>query len=93
MVFEYEIPKYDGGLGSPNVFLPLPSDIGQRKLDYLHRCFHSQQARQWYSEDTFRGLMRLRGIECNSPGGLAEAFYVRKLSLEIVIVVWVKSPR
>lgn len=81
MILEYEIPKYDGGLGSPAVFYPLSTATVKRKVDLLMRCFGSQLPKQWFTPETFTGLMRLRGIECNAPAGYAEAFYVRKLCL------------
>ena len=81
VILEYEIPKYDGGLGSPSVFLPLASDTVQRKVDVLMQAFESQLSRQWFTPETFNALMRLRGIECNAPSGYAEAFYSRKLVL------------
>lgn len=80
-ILEYEIPKYDGGLGSPSVFVPLQADTVQTKVDVLMEVFESQLSRQWFTPETFRGLMRLRGIECNAPEGFAEAFYSRKLVL------------
>lgn len=78
VVLEYEVPKYDGGLGSPNFFVPLPIDSVQAKVDGLMRYFATQRAKTWFSEDTFRSLMRIRGIESRSESGYAEAFYVRK---------------
>lgn len=78
MILEYEVPKYDGGLGSPNFFVPLPTDIVEKKVDGLIEHFGSQRSKGWFTKDTFLGLMRLRGIECRSPSGYAEAFYVRK---------------
>jgi LmbE family N-acetylglucosaminyl deacetylase len=80
-VLEYEIPKYDGDLGRPNIFVPLDAELVERKIETLLRCFPSQAAKGWFTADTFRGLMRLRGIECQSPGGFAEAFFSRKLTL------------
>lgn len=80
-VLEYEIPKYDGDLGRPNVFVPLDAELVARKIETLLRCFPSQADKPWFTADTFRGLMRLRGIECQSPGGFAEAFFSRKLTL------------
>lgn len=80
-VLEYEIPKFDGDLGRPNVFVPLDLELVERKIDVLLRCFPSQAGKAWFTGDTFRGLMRLRGIECQSPGGFAEAFTSRKLCL------------
>jgi LmbE family N-acetylglucosaminyl deacetylase len=81
VILEYEIPKYDGGMGSPNVFVPLDEEVRARKIDYLMRAFGSQRDKRWFTEDTFHGLMRLRGVECASPVGSAEAFYARKLVL------------
>jgi LmbE family N-acetylglucosaminyl deacetylase len=80
-VLEYEIPKYDGDLGRPSVFVPLEPELVERKIEVLLRCFSSQVSKGWFTADTFRGLMRLRGIECQAPGGFAEAFYARKLAL------------
>ena len=80
-ILEYEIPKYDGGLGSPNVFFPLPPDECRKKADILLECFASEHSKHWFTKDTFMGLMRLRGIECNAPSGYAEAFYCRKAIL------------
>jgi len=81
LVLEYEIPKYDGDLGLPNVYVPLPRDLCERKISILLRHFQSQKGRHWFTADTFWALMRLRGIECASPSCFAEAFYGRKLSL------------
>ena len=78
-IFEYEIPKYDGDLGPPNVFMPLRVAHAHRKVLHLMEHFASQRARGWYGEDTFNAVLRLRGLECNAPERLAEAFYCRKL--------------
>lgn len=80
-ILEYEIPKYDGDLGSPNVYVTLSRAQMQRKCDTLMTCFPSQADRQWFTRDTFEAIGRLRGIECNAPEGYAEAFYGRKLSI------------
>jgi len=82
LVLEYEIPKYDGDLGAPNVFVPLSAAQAQRKVDTVLAAFPSQHERRWFTAETFRSLLRLRGIECNAPEGYAEAFYGRKLVLE-----------
>ena len=77
-VLGYEIPKYDGDLGQPNVFVPLsPEDFDAKR--HALRPFVSQQDKQWFDDDTFAGLARLRGLECNAPSRLAEGFYARKL--------------
>ena len=81
VIMEYEIPKYDGGLGSPSVFVPLADATVRRKIDLLMSAFETQYDKSWFTPETFLGLMRLRGIECNAPDGYAEAFYSRKLVL------------
>jgi LmbE family N-acetylglucosaminyl deacetylase len=81
LILEYEIPKYDGDMGRPNVFMPLKSDTAQAKARNILDAFASQQGKQWFQESTFLSLMRLRGMESNSPSGYAEAFYCRKLVL------------
>ena len=81
LILGFEIPKYDGDLGSPNAYLRLSAEVVERKVDLLSRHFASQRDRHWYDGELFRGLMRLRGMECNSPSGYAEAFYARKLVL------------
>jgi LmbE family N-acetylglucosaminyl deacetylase len=79
LVWEYEIPKYDGDLGNPNLFLPLTAEQCRRKVSGLLEHFPSQRTRAaWFTGETFLGLMRLRGIGCNAPSGYAEAFYCRK---------------
>jgi len=82
-VLEYEIPKFDGDLGVPNVFVPLTRAEMKRKCDILLDCFPSQHPRQWFTRDTFEALARLRGIECNAPEGFAEGLYGRKLSIAL----------
>ena len=79
LVLEYEIPKWDSDLGRPQVFLPLDAPTVDRKVNALLEAFASQRARNWFTEDLFRGFMRMRGMECNAPSGFAEAFHVRKL--------------
>jgi LmbE family N-acetylglucosaminyl deacetylase len=78
-VLEYEIPKYDGDLGRPGVFVPLSTDLVQKKLRLIMDAFKSQHDKHWFQPETFQSLMRLRGMECNAPSGYAEAFYCRKL--------------
>lgn len=80
-ILEYEIPKYDGDLGRPSVFVPLDSELCEKKVQYLMDTFASQRSKRWFQSDTFFSLLRLRGIECNAPSGYAEAFYCRKLML------------
>lgn len=81
LILEYEIPKYDGDLGIPNLFVPLEKPLAQRKVRNLCRYFRTQSNKHWFSEDMFLGLMRLRGMECASATGYAEAFHCRKLVL------------
>jgi LmbE family N-acetylglucosaminyl deacetylase len=83
LIMEYEIPKYDGDLGSPNVFSPLKTSTCQKKADFLQQAFRTQALKQWFSNDTFLALMRLRGVEACSSTGFAEAFYGRKVSLQL----------
>ena len=81
LMLEYEIPKYEGDLGQPNVFLPVSRSNASSKCRLLIDSFASQLQRPWFSEETFRAMLRLRGLEANSPSGYAEAFYCRKLCL------------
>jgi LmbE family N-acetylglucosaminyl deacetylase len=81
LVLEYEIPKYDGDLGNPSFFVPLTRAQVRRKVDLISRHFPSQHGRSWFFDETFQGLARLRGLACNAPEGLAEAFYARKIVL------------
>jgi LmbE family N-acetylglucosaminyl deacetylase len=78
LILEYEIPKFDGDLGSPNCFVPLDKSICEQKVQFLHDAFGTQRDKHWFTAETFLGLMRLRGMECRSRHGYAEAFYVRK---------------
>jgi LmbE family N-acetylglucosaminyl deacetylase len=81
VILEYEIPKYDGDLGQPGVFVPLDDAICEKKVGNLLEAFESQRSKRWFERETFLSLMRLRGMECNAPSGYAEAFYCRKLVL------------
>lgn len=78
-ILEYEIPKYDGDLGRPSVFVPLDRDVCEAKVKYLMDAFQSQQTKNWFQPETFFSMMRLRGMECVAPSGYAEAYYCRKL--------------
>jgi LmbE family N-acetylglucosaminyl deacetylase len=80
-ILEYEIPKWDGDLGQPNLYVPITAGVTERKIELLMRHFGSQRSKQWFDADTFRGLARLRGMECRAPERYAEAFFARKLSL------------
>ena len=79
LILEYEIPKYDGDMGRPNFFVPLEAPLCEQKIENLFTAFDSQSGKKWFDRETFRGLMRLRGMECNSPSGYAEAFHARKV--------------
>ncbi len=81
LILEYEIPKYDGDLGTPNLFVPIERGVCDRKVSVLMETFTSQRSKPWFTEETFRATLRLRGIESRSPSGCAEAFHVRKLVL------------
>jgi LmbE family N-acetylglucosaminyl deacetylase len=78
LVLEYEIPKYEGDLGNPNLLVPLDRETAERKVELLLSCFPSQSGRAWFTPDTFWALLRLRGMECNAPSGFAEGFHLRK---------------
>ena len=82
LVLEYEIPKFDGDLGTPNCFVPIDKTACERKVRFLHAAFGSQRDKHWFSPETFMGLMRLRGMECRARTGYAEAFYARKIVAE-----------
>ena len=75
------IPKWDGDLGQPNLYVPVSSQALQRKIDLLNAHFGTQRSKDWFDAEVFRGLARLRGMECRAPEGYAEAFYARKLSI------------
>jgi LmbE family N-acetylglucosaminyl deacetylase len=81
LICEYEVVKYDGGLGAPNGFIPVSRANVRRKLALLMRGFATQRSRGWFTAETFQAMLRVRGIECNSPSGYAEGFYVRKILL------------
>jgi LmbE family N-acetylglucosaminyl deacetylase len=72
----YEIPKWDGDLGRPSMFVPMSAERAQRKVELLHKCYPSQRGRDWWDDDVFLGLARLRGMECRAP--FAEAFVCTK---------------
>lgn len=84
LILEYEILKYDGDLGRPNVFVTLPEPLCTRKIDLLLKRFQTQSSKHWFTRDTFEAMHRIRGIECASATGRAEAFYGRKIVLDAV---------
>lgn len=81
LILEYEIPKYDGDLGTPNCFVPLDRELCERKIEYIRDVFRSEANKAWLTEDTFQAILRLRGVECAAAGKYAEAFYCRKFVL------------
>jgi LmbE family N-acetylglucosaminyl deacetylase len=83
LIVEYEIPKYDGDLGTPNVFVSVPQELAQEKADLIVGTFETQTVKHWFDRELFLGLMRVRGMEGRSPSGYAEAFTCRKLALGI----------
>lgn len=82
-ILEYEIPKYDGGLTTPNFFVPIDDETRRRKVDNLMRAFNSQRSKAWFSEETFSGLMRLRAVESGLKADFAEGFHAKKLVLDL----------
>ena len=83
LVLEYEIPKVDGDLGTPNLFIPVSEDLAREKIDRVLTSFATQRDKHWFDADVFLGLMRLRGMECRSPSGYAEAFFARKVPVTL----------
>lgn len=81
VVLEYEIPKFEGDLGHPNLFVPLSADQARRKVDLICEHFATQADKPWFRPEVFTGLMAVRGVECVAPGGYAEGFTARKLVL------------
>jgi LmbE family N-acetylglucosaminyl deacetylase len=81
MIVEYEIPKWDGDLARPSLYVPLSADTVQRKIELLNKCFPSQQSRDWWDDEVFSGLARLRGVECRAR--YAEAFHAAKAVLKL----------
>ena len=79
LILEYEVPKYDGDMGRPNLYVPLEVSSYENKVNYLFQAFDSQRAKRWFDREMFLGLMRIRGMESNSPSGYAEAFHARKV--------------
>ena len=79
MIWEYEIPKYDGDLTTPSLYVPLPATVAKRKVATILRMFKSQARKPWLRSENLLALMHIRGLECRSPTGYAEAFHCRKL--------------
>jgi LmbE family N-acetylglucosaminyl deacetylase len=83
LILEYEVPKYDGDLGRPGVYVELSADVAREKVELLLRHFPSQSVKHWFDAETFTGLMRLRGLEGKAKDGYAEAFYGPKLVVSL----------
>lgn len=83
LILEYEVPKYDGDLGTPNLFVPVSRDLAEEKARLVVEAFPSQAGKHWFQAEVFLGLMRLRGMEAHAASGYAEAFTCRKLSLAV----------
>lgn len=83
LILEYEIPKYDGDIGNPGVFVAIDEDVARRKIELLRRHFVTQGDKHWFDEELFLGLLRLRGMQANAPLRYAEAFSCRKLTLAL----------
>jgi LmbE family N-acetylglucosaminyl deacetylase len=83
LIVEYEIPKYDGDLSTPNLFVSVPAELAREKAELILRMFETQGSKHWFDVELFLGLMRVRGMEGHSPSGYAEAFTCRKLALGI----------
>ena len=81
LIFEYEIPKYEGDLGAPNFFVPLKESTCRRKVESIVEAYDSQRSKPWFGEDVFWSLLRIRGMECNSPTRFAEGLYCRKMTI------------
>ncbi len=79
LILEYEIPKYDGDVGSPNFYVHLDEAICRRKVESISRHFRTQKGKHWFDEDVFMSLLRIRGVESNSVSRYAEGFYCRKM--------------
>jgi LmbE family N-acetylglucosaminyl deacetylase len=81
-ILEYEVPKWDGDTGRPNVYFPASRAVMERKTKLLNEHFGSQRSKDWFDGEIFMGLARLRGMECRAPDGFAEAFHARKLTVQ-----------
>ncbi len=79
VILEYEVPKWDGGLGQPNVYVPVDKEQAGAKVDALLKAYRTQKGKDWFTRETFLAMLRLRGLECRAPSGYAEAFHGRKL--------------
>lgn len=83
LILEYEIPKYDGDMGQPNCFMPVTEKNGKKKTSVIFKSYISQRDKNWFSEDLFQSLMRIRGMEINAVSNHSEAFYCNKFTLDL----------
>ena len=83
LILEYEIVKWDGGLSTPNAYVPLDQDVVDRKVDVLVSTYGSQRSKDWFTQETFLAMTRIRGVECRAPSGHAEGFFARKMVLPL----------
>jgi len=83
LILEYEIVKWDGGLTTPNAYVPLEREVVDRKLDVLMRAYGTQRSKDWFTPETFLAMTRIRGVECRAPSGHAEGFFMRKAVLPL----------
>ena len=81
LILEYEIPKWDGDLGRPNAYVALSAVVLEKKIELLIKNFGTQRSKDWFDQETFRGIARLRGMECRAPEAYAEAFYAPKIKI------------
>ncbi|WP_405223882.1 PIG-L deacetylase family protein [Lentisalinibacter sediminis] len=82
LILEYEIPKYDGDLGRPNLYFPLEEAVCEKKLSGIEKFFGSQREKRWFNRETFASIARMRGVECACVGSAAEAFFSRKARIQ-----------
>jgi LmbE family N-acetylglucosaminyl deacetylase len=83
LILEYEIVKWDGGLTTPNTYVPLDKDVVDRKVEVLMRTYGSQRSKDWFTPETLLAMTRIRGVECRAPSGYAEGFFARKIVLPL----------
>lgn len=82
-ILEYEIPKYDGDMGSPSTYIPIDQDMVNEKIRLIEKNYPTQAGKQWFDDETFRAIMRIRGMESVSETKYAEGFYTRKTVLKV----------
>jgi LmbE family N-acetylglucosaminyl deacetylase len=83
MIFEYEIPKYDGDIGQPNCYVSISNENMKGKISNITKKYNSQSSKHWFTADLFKSFMRIRGMEINSSDNHAEAFYCNKFKVTL----------